>query len=77
MGDETAVGLHPALSGGIRAHAGEALVPALVGRGPRQRPQGQRIHDDMCTVGVQSAQTGSLHRPGQVSLTLEGHREAR
>ena len=77
MGEDAAVGLHPALSGGVRAHAGEALVPARVRRGPRQHPQGRRVDHHVLAVGVEAAQTRPLQRLGQVAVTLEGHREAR
>ena len=79
MGEDAAVGLHPALPGGIRAHPGEALVPLVGGGGPGQRPQGDRVHHHVLAVGLQPAQARLVAPPGPgrlVTVALDGDREA-
>ena len=76
MGEDAAVGLHPALSGGVRAHAGEALVPGLVRRGPRQRPQRHRVDHDVLAVGGEAAQTRCPTTRARSPVPSTRHREA-
>src|SRR6516162_8452770 len=50
MRDDTAVRLHPALTGGIRQHPGETLVPPVRRGRPGERAQGHRVDDHVLAV---------------------------